>query len=753
MNSLNARLLRRRMQAEDRGATLILAIVIVATVAVVTGAILSHAWTNSAATITVRGVAGRSYAADAAAKLAINNLRLGSTAPGWVDPVFGGSWADPTGWVFTNNDDGAGCFGASGTAAAPVPTSALELDTTAAGGFYPRSGDQASDSSARVECAPVVGTGIRSGAGGVVISDGAGSDDPAATAPFARALTTIGTSGSHQGVHVQVLGSAAPIGGGVGSKTFVTADNGDLTSNGAVFAGGSCAPGNGGGQVVSPELHCNLGASGVATPDDPGSPLTSVPVLIDPSTVASCHFPAGSYISGQTLTAAVNACNTRARPAAYFDDTSGPYYFDFADGHPWRIDTEVIGGVPTGSLAIPGACKSAIDSVTPVAGVQFVFGGSSNVEVDSNAEVELCGPSNGGHAPITIYQQQIDGSSATTTPTPTSSPTTTTTSFSDTAGAVTTLGTVSNSRDSFVPNTGGAVPKANLENTGDAGATWISTTKGNTGELDLSNFAHSIPAGATVTDAAVHIALSGTRSNDVTPRVALSGLDLGTISGTTDLSLTAAQRSLLTTAAASSNLAPSIAITIPAVTSGPNKTPAQGSTVTVDQVILSVTYTISSAGPPPPPTVVKIERATDTVLFSSGSNFPGRFVVQGATYAPQGYIDMGPGNVCSSCDLALVAFRWGLIASGVNFKTQPQQLFGYPLVSIPVQGLGSRTTVVDLKVYVCVASATCASPNGIQSLTTRVMITDPPYDTSGTYDGAPEPGRRQIRILGWAEQR
>ncbi len=64
----------------------------------------------------------------------------------------------------------------------------------------------------------------------------------------------------------------------------------------------------------------------------------------------------------------------------------------------------MIGGENVAS-AIPGACKSPILH-DPIPGVQFVFGGTSRITVSDTAHVELCGPSNGGEPPTTLYQQQ-----------------------------------------------------------------------------------------------------------------------------------------------------------------------------------------------------------------------------------------------------------------------------------------------------------------------------------------------------------
>ena len=247
----------RRLRAlrDDSGATLILALLIITSVAVVSGALLSQAGTNLRATKVLRGVAGTSYAGDAAAKVAVNNLRLGAKAPGWVAPTFPGLWTD---WVYTNNADGAGCFGADGT----VPENSLELKN-----IYPKSGDQTADSSARVECSVVPGTGVFSGVG---------VQQPDPTDAFARALTTVGTSGAWQGMLLKPLGTnnqaPMPIRGGIASKSYITVTNGALVTDGYVKAEGACT-----GQIISnPAAACNQPGS-VTVPAPPTPPMTSVP--------------------------------------------------------------------------------------------------------------------------------------------------------------------------------------------------------------------------------------------------------------------------------------------------------------------------------------------------------------------------------------------------------------------------------------------------------------------------------------------
>lgn len=702
----------RRRGRDDRGAMLVIALIIITTVALVTGAILAHGWVNLRSTVVLRGVAGTSYAADAAAKVAVNDLRLGSTSPDWVTPGFNGLWSTSAGWVYTANDDGAGCFGAVGM----LPQNNLELDNV-----YPKTGDQTAATSARVECTPVDGTGILGSNGGVVIND------PDATDPYAQALTTLGTAADpHNGAYFKVLGAgntnAAPIGGGIISKTTVAVDNGDLTTLGSVWANGSCSLGT--GRVVSPDKECPK-SGGVDAPAVPTSPLSTVPTFRNPAGVTNCHFPAGYYNNGASLSTVVNACTV-----AYFDDTSGPYYFDFADGKPWTITTKVIGGVPTGTDTIPGACQSPI-KYPSTAGVQFVFGGASTMFVDNTGQVEICGPSNGGDAPLTLFQQQTG-----TDPVVTQVP-------AEASGKVTTVASSNpNKTSAFVVDpdqTGLPSPKdltAAVQTSGDSlGAKWTAPNAKYGGELDLSSFAgmNNIPANAAITSATVHVAYSVAPPASVTPVIGVSGV-AGTSAITAgDADVTTQLQSLLASSGFNSTDRPTIQFKIPTGTS------AAGNTLTVDRVTLAVTWQSAVLQP-----------ATNTTFISTKTNSSAKFVVQGATYAPQGYLDMEPGNDVG----ALVAFRWGLVAQAVNFTAQPQQLFGYPLVSIPKagHGLGTRVTVADLKVYVCVSSATCSS-GGTLGLTVRVLITDPPYNTNGTWQNVPQPGRRQMKIISWAEQR
>jgi hypothetical protein len=722
---------------------LVIALIVITSVAVVTGAVLSHGWVNLRSTSALRGVASTSYAADSGAKLAINNLRLGSTGPDWTTPAFDGTWNDGSwnGWVYTNYADGTGCFGANGSA----PRDSLVLNKV-----LPPAGDQSGPTSVRVECSPVAGTGILGGGAGLVLNS---------TDPFAQALSTTGSSSPAcansvitgcSGVYLKVLGAGGTvnIGGGVDSAGGVTVENGAVTTEGYVHANQACT-----GTILTDDLKCSPGS---ATPPAPvAAVLTAPPSSVYTSTTpypvkdasGTCEFTEGTYASGKALSDAVKAC-----PLAHF--ASGKYYFDFQDANPadrvWDIATKVIGGVRTTSSAnVPGACRSPITENNAGNGVQFVFGGDSRITFTKNAAVELCGPSGSG-APITISQQLTNGPSVTKTEPQSPVTTTTTTSFGpEAAGTVGTTAT-GNGFDAFIKN--GAVPSTTpatpdtlagaLQNSGDSfGAKWTATKAQNGGTLDLSSF-DSIPTGANVTSATLHIASSGTPSPDIKIDVKVNGTTVDNNDvPSSNVDITSNQ--LKTALQASGGSSPTVQIAL--VTSGGK--PALNSNVTFDQVLLTVTYTKTTTTTPPPiVTTVPLEP------WSSSSNFidstggasaqPAKFVIQGATYAPNGVVHVEDSNA------DLVAFRWGLVAKGVDFKTYPQNLFGYPLVSIPAlgPGLGNTTTAVDLTVFVCVNSSDCTN-GGTEALRSRVLITDPPYTDH------PVAGTRRIRVLSWSEQR
>lgn len=695
---------RRCFTRSDEGAMLIVALIIITVVALVTGALLTLGQGNFLATVSLRKVAANAYASDAAAKLAINDLVLGQKAGALASGATYPS-GTPNGWVYDNNTDKSGCFGIAGDGS---PLSQITMPSV-----YTDS-QSGSSMSATVVCQPVTGTGLF-GSGTYIVQ-------PTSSDPFAKALTTVGTApganGAVDGISFKGLGSGStiPIRGSIASRSTITVDAGALQTNGTIAANTSCTAKNSGS--FSPA--CTIG--GVTAPTAPASPLAAVPAWKDPST-EGCNFVPGFYSSGATLSAAVNACST-----AYF--ASGVYYFDFTDGVPWTITTNVIGGVAVPGKPIPGACKSPIDYPT-TAGVQFVFGGSSSMFLtnagSSSGQVELCGPGNAGQAPLTIYQQQSGSTPAPTTVGP---------SAAATVANPSPLGTA---MDSFTASSG-TLPNA-VAAVGGATANLKSTKTGNGAELDLQNFSglSAIPSGSTITSAKLRVTYTNGLSTGATFTAAVGGqATTATVAASgTDTDLTS-QLNAQFVASGFNATSPKIQLLV--------ANTKKNDTLNIDAVSLTVAYTAPA-----------LRAASVGTFISSKTNFAGSFVVEGATYAPQGYINLQPGNATGS----LIALRWGLVAYGAFFQSQPQQTFGYPLVSLPDigYGLGSNVAAVDMTVYLCTGSGPC-STTGSPALTTRVQFTD--YVCTAVSaspnclivgEVSPIPGQRQVQILSWAEQK
>lgn len=726
MNEVPRARTRRRPDAgSDDGAMLVFALIVVTVVALVTGALLTTSGTKIVTTVQLRKVAGTAYAADAAAKIAINNLVYGgsssvpTTSSGGGNPA--GSCANsggvacypnganglPSGWVFDNNTDGTGCFGKSTASGNPA------LDRITLPSVYTDS-QSGTSRTATVVCTPVPGTGLFGSDNGNVLGQ------PDATDPFARALTTVGTAGCtamvsggscNDGITLKGLGSGTeiPMRGSIQSKTSINVSAGTLRTNGSVSCASSTGP-----IITATGTGCSGPFQATTTPS---SPVSSVPAWRNPAT-QGCSFQPGYYSNAAALSTAVNACST-----ATF--ASGKYYFDFTDPDPqWSINTTVIGGVASGG-SIPGRCVSPIESSTTT-GVQFVFGGRSYLMIRDGARVELCGPASGGTAPMTLFQQQasLAGSSQTVAP----------------GVAATVVDASTGSQVPFVGNPAACKNGTNYAQCTNAADTktaqWSTPTAGKGGELDLTDFAGlgAIPPGSTITAANLKVTYTMAGGFGGTLQTAVVGQP-----GTLNVAASGANNDLTTQIAAAFAASPTgFTVTGPKVQLLVGGSTAKNKNLDIDTVTLGVTYTSPA---------LRGITTPQTFITDNGGNFAGKFVVQGATYAPNGYITLTPGSDAG----ALVAFRWGVFAWGVNFKSQPSQTWGYPIISIPdvSPGLGPEVEAVDLKVYLCTGAGPC-SVTGSPALTSRVKLTDQ-LDANGLV--SPVAGQRKVEVLSWAEQR
>lgn len=720
---------RVRQSKPDEGAMLIIALIVITVVAVVTGALLALGNTNFAATVALRQVASNGYAADAAAKTAVNYIENGFDDTGKPATYNGAPLPNtPNGWVYDNNTDGTGCFGKhKDSSGNPQPTGTVTLPSV-----YANSQSQTTET-ATVVCTPVPGTGL------FAVCSGCSHQPPPSTDPFSRALTTDGTNSTvvPDGMALKPLGSGGnavmPFRGDVESKTSIAASNGVVETNGSIKANSVAQCTTSGGGSFSPA--CTAGWVDYTPPADP---LTALPTYRDPST-EGCTFQPGFYNNGAALSAAVNSCTSTG---AHF--VSGLYYFDFADGNPWDIKVKVVAGQLTTDMThtIPGACVSPIGS-TGTTGVQFVFGNTSNVTLENGAQVEICGPTNSGNAPMTMFQQPTGATSSPTTATCGIAPSTSCTviAANGAGGAGTQPFTVS-------PTTSTDTLSQAVAAKDSVVALWAAKTSKDTGELDLSSFAgmSSIPAGSTINSVKLGVNYTPNLSSNATFVAGVSGQATTTTIGapgssgwSPDVDLTSQVVAQIGTGGFTSS-SPTIRLLVGGST-------GKKDTLSVDAVRLTVNYT--------PPS---LRAAVLGNFITTPANFAGQFVVQGSTYAPNGEVTLLPGNNSSS----LVALRWGLVAWGVSFQSQPQQVFGYPLVSIPDlgPGLGNSVSAVDLKVFLCTGAGPCAT-SGTPSLTARVQYTDyvcptvssSPYNCQVAGEVSPIPGGRQVNVLSWAEQK
>jgi hypothetical protein len=363
MNRLVSKLAARRARlADDKGASLVLALIFITVVAVVMGVVLSYAETNLRTTVAMRGQAARAAAADGAAKVAINQLRRGTY-------------------------DGTGdCFGTAGTTL-PLPS------------FYTVAGTAGS---AAVSCAPDTTNSV--------VSPITGANTPA------TALLTLGTAGdtdasphAGDGIYAKINGSDDEIlvKGGVAANSKINIFHGELHAEGGVKARGTCS-----GTIV-PAVTCPNVTTNTADPDY-GAPTLPTNVINPPVCNASAtnavQFNPGRYTNVTALNDATKCANL------VYNFRPGTYYFDF--NGIWTLKAGyVIGGTMTGNFktATPPtnmatACESPVpaDNATgwihPAEnhGVTFVFGGEARMYYDE-AKVALCWSYSAGAPPVVVY--------------------------------------------------------------------------------------------------------------------------------------------------------------------------------------------------------------------------------------------------------------------------------------------------------------------------------------------------------------
>lgn len=698
----------KRLSRNDDGAVLILALLIITVMSVVISALLTEGNGSLLASVQLRNVSSRAFAADAAAQVAITDLEQGygidsATAASNVQPI-----APSTTWTFQNSGFD-GCFGNTSSGAA---SNTIQLGSV---------GTTANPYSAAVDCSAVSGTGINGTALGTGVNNIPGGNNGKADA-----LVTVGSASATDGITLKPLNSTQfRVRGSVLSNSTIDAGNG-LVASGYVKAHGACS-----GTILALAAPAACNGPAVPVPSGYTTNVTSVPALATPPT--SCTngvavFQPGYYDDATLLN------NVASLNCSYQWFQPGNYYFDFHNNSQdvtannnavpsasdtWNMNGTIVGGAIApgwNGSTLPGACVSPIDSKT-ASGVQFVFGGDSRVSLADTAHVELCATSVSSGRPIVMYGL-TSGTAALSSP---ATPYTANTTTSDQATAL-----------AVTPGALGAV--------GGGAATWTnpSLSSSATWTVTTSNFdpAATVPPGSMIKTATLKITHQEPTGGNA-PTVKVNGT---TVAGATKSIGSYATDSLNVLAAISkpahdgglSNVSIAIADSVPKL-----------ATESIDAVQLVLTYY--------PPALRGLGTSDISSncypgcnfwLTGNGSSYKGSFFLQGATFVPTGAFNFGLGNQ-SLGD----AFRYGVVAWGLNVTMLNKYPSGVPVVSIPdnTPGYGSNVTVVDLTVYVCSGSSPCPA-SGASALTARVKITDP-SDTEA------EPGTRQISILSWAEQR
>jgi len=734
----------RRTAEQDSGAMLIFALFIITTIAVVLAAIWGQADASIRTSVAIRDEAGSAYNGDAAAQLALNNIRTGY---GFTNSGF-------------NNAVGSNCFGTSG--------GTLNLRD-----FYPPTGGQAATgasasaaSSASVVCAGEQGTGAQGSPVPITSGNRPGN-----------AILTLGTSTAEDGINVKPLSSAIPfnVHGGIVSDSNIEVKSGTLQTNTTAWANSGCNIRTGDNGSIVAGLGKDCGHTTVSDPNysndatlDAGGAVPAYRAVPSscPGNIAT--FQPGYYDDAKALSDFMTSttCVYWFKP--------GTYYFDFHNtenpllpsqsGDVWTISRgSLVAGTATDASGnpivdgnhnplqdtnanptLPGACENPIDS-TKAIGVQFIFGGDSQMVVSNGANAEICGtyhkPAT-GRTFIAVYGQK-SGSESTTQLTG--------------ANAVKMTGQTATPSNNFTNLARVAAIDA-------SSATWVKAGNSTqTTTITATGFspASAIPAGSIVTAATIKVAHGNSTGYQNQDSLSLAYTPTSGSTTGSAINLTPSKPSSTGLVTDSLDLfgSGSSAFDQFVHTNGLSSgsvsyatTLAHASTESVDGIQLAVSYkapafrgeNTSINGSNCLQTDYTGGSAGQCAVVSTPTNFSGKFYIQGTTYTPIAPIDLTLNNVTAQ------VLRFGVICRTLWLKETGSISYSGPVIEIPDNSTdyGTSGTIVDLSVYVCpgVSTASCSTdPSARLQLTARVMIWD--------NTGIPVPNKRQLNVLSWSQQR
>jgi hypothetical protein len=565
--------------------------------------------------------------------------------------------------------------------------------------------------------------------------------------PFS--VMTVGT-GTSEGFF-KSRNATLTVEGGIFSHSVIAASQGSIQVIGDAIARGAC---NGTINATSAK-QCSIGgAVPYPTGNDPAYPaavpLTGATInamAADPDPVCVSGDQVVKFFPGlysEKPGVLLENTNLSCKNAQYWwfsppGSGTGVYYFDLPDGEddadaatwdPTAENASVIGGTPRGwspagaaptSSSIPGACNP--DPAQP--GVQFIFGGRSILSNQSNngsVKVEICaGTTATTPQKIAVYGLCPTVGAATGCE----------------VGTRTSVGPQERDGSSAVgtgpfPNNAGAALGIGG---GSAAGTFPKSNGGTAGSVTVGAF-QDIPGGAQITSALIEIRHSETGNNNAGASVNISAswtsaggdvvgcpLSAPGANRVDQCDITDAVREGKVDANEFNGIA-SVTFNASRGNSGPN----QDATVSVDAIVLRVTYLAPGFEPHRCATLPAANQPPTCSLLSDKNN--PTIAVQGTAYAPSAAIRVSVHNKGETL------FRRGVIARHIevsvsNSSKQDDSPFQLAATTASRQVLFT------------------ASVGGVPKLRAHVRYTD--IDTKGTSDPSDDvalPGFK-VEILDW----
>jgi hypothetical protein len=387
--------------ADDRGAALLMVLLIVLVISLVGAALLTFADTSIRTTVALRSQGAAVYAADGAAQIAVNQLRAGNF-----------------------NGVANGC---SSTAATEVLSN-----------FY-AAANGTPVTSALVRCTPDpsntgIGVGSNSSPGSALLSLGTGAGGEDGIWDGSVNTRTFKVSGGiFSNSNINLGGKSGGTGNAGNSKSIIA----NISTNSYVFAMGAIS-GPGAITVVGTTTTTTNYSSnpqsaldrrgwdpqlvpGHGTSFDPPSAPTST-AIVPPCTGTKVYeLQPGLYTNAASLNALTGSGNSGACAGSIVHFNPGTYYFNFQDpamAHKWTSNAAwVVAGTAIGTLSVasppamtalnPSCVGPGTTGSSPSSGVEFVFGGDSRMDFtssgSSDGNIEICASNATSGPPVAIY--------------------------------------------------------------------------------------------------------------------------------------------------------------------------------------------------------------------------------------------------------------------------------------------------------------------------------------------------------------